>query len=183
MKPKAFTLKTGKTTRALITDCGISKTFDPLSKGPYPQIHKYQALWDTGATSTVITRKVAEDLGLKPIGKVKSYHANGESIVDVYAVNLFLPNQIGFQFLRVTEGILNGFDVLIGMDIITTGDFSITNVGGETCFSFRIPSVNEVDFEKEINLPSPTPSSAPKVGRNSPCPCNSGKKYKQCCGK
>lgn len=25
--------------------------------------------------------------------------------------------------------------------------------------------------------------SAPKVGRNSPCPCGSGKKYKKCCGK
>ncbi len=25
--------------------------------------------------------------------------------------------------------------------------------------------------------------SAPKVGRNDPCPCGSGKKYKQCCGR
>ena len=25
--------------------------------------------------------------------------------------------------------------------------------------------------------------TGPKVGRNDPCPCNSGKKYKQCCGK
>jgi preprotein translocase subunit SecA len=25
--------------------------------------------------------------------------------------------------------------------------------------------------------------SGPKVGRNDPCPCNSGKKYKQCCGR
>ena len=24
---------------------------------------------------------------------------------------------------------------------------------------------------------------APKVGRNDPCPCGSGKKYKNCCGK
>jgi preprotein translocase subunit SecA len=24
--------------------------------------------------------------------------------------------------------------------------------------------------------------SAPKVGRNDPCPCKSGKKYKKCCG-
>ncbi|PWB46887.1 MAG: hypothetical protein C3F18_12285, partial [Nitrosomonadales bacterium] len=24
---------------------------------------------------------------------------------------------------------------------------------------------------------------APKTGRNDPCPCGSGKKYKQCCGK
>jgi preprotein translocase subunit SecA len=25
--------------------------------------------------------------------------------------------------------------------------------------------------------------SAPKVGRNAPCPCGSGKKYKRCCGR
>jgi preprotein translocase subunit SecA len=25
--------------------------------------------------------------------------------------------------------------------------------------------------------------SGPKVGRNDPCPCGSGKKYKHCCGK
>jgi uncharacterized protein len=24
---------------------------------------------------------------------------------------------------------------------------------------------------------------APKIGRNDPCPCGSGKKFKQCCGK
>jgi preprotein translocase subunit SecA len=26
-------------------------------------------------------------------------------------------------------------------------------------------------------------TNQPKVGRNDPCPCESGKKYKQCCGK
>ncbi len=25
--------------------------------------------------------------------------------------------------------------------------------------------------------------SVPKVGRNAPCPCGSGKKYKKCCGR
>ena len=25
--------------------------------------------------------------------------------------------------------------------------------------------------------------TSPKVGRNDPCPCGSGKKYKQCCGR
>ncbi len=29
---------------------------------------------------------------------------------------------------------------------------------------------------------TPLVRSAPKVGRNDPCPCNSGKKYKKCCG-
>ena len=31
--------------------------------------------------------------------------------------------------------------------------------------------------------PAPVRSAHPKVGRNDPCPCGSGKKYKQCCGK
>ena len=30
---------------------------------------------------------------------------------------------------------------------------------------------------------APLPGTRPKVGRNEPCPCGSGKKYKQCCGK
>ncbi len=29
--------------------------------------------------------------------------------------------------------------------------------------------------------PAPIKSSTPKVGRNDPCPCGSGKKYKHCC--
>jgi hypothetical protein len=30
--------------------------------------------------------------------------------------------------------------------------------------------------------PTPTHRTGPKVGRNDPCPCGSGKKYKKCCG-
>ena len=30
---------------------------------------------------------------------------------------------------------------------------------------------------------SGTVVKGPKIGRNDPCPCGSGKKYKQCCGK
>jgi uncharacterized protein len=32
-------------------------------------------------------------------------------------------------------------------------------------------------------IPSPVRRESPKVGRNDPCPCGSGKKFKQCCGK
>jgi hypothetical protein len=31
--------------------------------------------------------------------------------------------------------------------------------------------------------PAPTASPSGKVGRNDPCPCGSGKKYKKCCGR
>jgi SEC-C motif-containing protein len=30
--------------------------------------------------------------------------------------------------------------------------------------------------------PKPEPRRVVKVGRNDPCPCGSGKKYKKCCG-
>ncbi|PKM78473.1 MAG: hypothetical protein CVU90_01665 [Firmicutes bacterium HGW-Firmicutes-15] len=34
-----------------------------------------------------------------------------------------------------------------------------------------------------IPFPSSQPTRNEKVGRNDPCPCGSGKKYKKCCGK
>ena len=37
------------------------------------------------------------------------------------------------------------------------------------------------DLEKMLNPPKPASSS--KVGRNEPCPCGSGNKFKKCCGK
>jgi len=37
-------------------------------------------------------------------------------------------------------------------------------------------------YEREARLgPAPIRSATPKVGRNDPCPCGSGKKYKHCC--
>jgi len=35
----------------------------------------------------------------------------------------------------------------------------------------------------EIESPRPNKRATPKVGRNDPCPCGSGKKYKKCCGR
>ena len=40
----------------------------------------------------------------------------------------------------------------------------------------------KADSKTEI-LPAKPAISAPKVGRNDPCPCGSGKKYKKCCGR
>jgi SWIM/SEC-C metal-binding protein len=37
------------------------------------------------------------------------------------------------------------------------------------------------DLTRLLNPPKPTVAEK-KVGRNEPCPCGSGKKYKNCCG-
>jgi preprotein translocase subunit SecA len=39
------------------------------------------------------------------------------------------------------------------------------------------------DGADEVSIDLPVRRSVPKVGRNEPCPCGSGKKYKNCCGR
>jgi SEC-C motif-containing protein len=38
-------------------------------------------------------------------------------------------------------------------------------------------------YESGAIVPTTIVREEPKVGRNDPCPCGSGKKYKHCCGK
>lgn len=132
---------------AIITQCAVSEPFNPPANPS--KVVNCGALWDTGATNSVITKRLAGELNLKPLTQTKVRHAQGADFVNVYLVNIALENGVGFSFIRVTEGVLEGFDVLIGMDIITMGDYSITNVNNKTTFSFRIPSLKTIDYEAE----------------------------------
>ncbi len=49
-----------------------------------------------------------------------------------------------------------------------------------TAFAKDAPAESKGDFGADIKTVQHT---GPKVGRNDPCPCGSGKKYKKCCGK
>jgi hypothetical protein len=40
----------------------------------------------------------------------------------------------------------------------------------------------ELPDQEPITSPIPIVEHSPKIGRNDPCPCGSGKKYKKCCG-
>jgi hypothetical protein len=51
---------------------------------------------------------------------------------------------------------------------------------------FEAEEEHEHDHEHHHHDPEPVPAVAPppaRPGRNDPCPCGSGKKYKKCCGK
>ncbi|MCZ6892466.1 MAG: hypothetical protein O7H40_00285, partial [Gammaproteobacteria bacterium] len=96
------------------------------------------------------TERVATECGLQPIGVAHSYTASGEEIVDVFLVSVFLPNGLAIDRVRVTKHLLQGADILIGMDIIALGDFAVTNHNGKTTFSYRYPSMQEIDYVKEV---------------------------------
>jgi predicted aspartyl protease len=157
--PQAFTAEYDGVVRELATNCGVCKAYNPaLQPGQtHPPISEYKALWDTGATGSVVSTQVVRTLGLESTGKTKVFHANGESVVNTYSINILLPNQVVFSTLRVTEGILNDTDVLIGMDIISRGDFAVTTSQGKTKFSFQVPSTHDTDFVKECNREMHTP--------------------------
>jgi predicted aspartyl protease len=182
---RAFTIDYFGKVNKLHTECGVCKHFDPrTSKEKHPKIENFNGLWDTGATNSAISRNVIDKLGLIPTGMGRVFHAGGESWVSTYYVNIFLPNKAGIHSLRVTEGKINGADVLIGMDIISRGDFAVCHRDGKTKFSFQIPSSHDFDFVKEYNEKYHTPAKAGNLpGRNDPCHCGSGIKYKNCHGK
>ncbi len=168
---KCFTVTANGQRNVLATEASVfAKPSNDSNEGK-----KFEVIWDTGASKSAITIDVVQALDLKPIGRTVTQTAHGPRECNVFLVSIMLPNGMGFRNVTVTEVELVGkYNLLIGMDIIGTGDFAVTNLGGKTVFSFRCPSMIHIDFVKEFNA-----QNAP--GRNDPCFCGSGKKYKQCC--
>ena len=77
------------------------------------------------------------------------YADGGSKIVQEFLVNVGLPNEVVFSSIRVTLGGFSDADVLIGMDIISQGDFAVTNFNQRTVFSFRVPSLETIDFSQD----------------------------------
>lgn len=140
----------------------VAAAFDITKTKTLPPHEDFVALWDTGATGSVITTNVVNKCGLKPTGRAKVRNVEREYITTVYLISMLLPKRVLLPELRVTEGTLSpGVDVLIGMDVISFGDFVVTNKDGKTCFSFRAPSIERIDFVKQPQqeLPQPKPQT------------------------
>ena len=103
-------------------------------------------MWDTGASQTTITEDLAKKLGLYKIREQKMEGVTGSALCNTYLIALALPNGILIPEIEVAGCAGNiGCDILVGMDVISMGDFAICNVQGNTTFSFRVPSVAVVD--------------------------------------
>lgn len=143
----AFTADYEQIVSAVFTTVGVFSAIDVTPAEN--QISNTKALWDTGATHSCISNRLARQLRLATVDYAHVATASGIEHVPTYLIHLHFPN--GLQFLnweviqfQYTD---DDCDLIIGMDIITQGDFSITNFGGRTLFSFRIPSQDSVDYE------------------------------------
>ena len=100
----------------------------------------------------MITQAVVDQCGLQPIGTTTvSLAMHDIPDAEVFLVNIYLPNQVAIPALRVIKLAPKSGDVLIGMDIISSGDFALTHPGRKTKFSFRVPSQANIDFVAETN--------------------------------
>ena len=81
----------------VISDVKLTPAFSlsEIKRGklPFDLIDK-NALWDTGATNSVITPDTVKDLKLVPTGTIEVVHFGGKQQCNTYLVNLFLPNKV-----------------------------------------------------------------------------------------
>ena len=89
---------------------------------------------------------VIDKLKLQPVGVCQVAGIHGTEYEYTYYVDLMVPGEMTFKTLEVTEGDLEDVDVLIGMDVISQGDFCISNGNNETIVAFRSPAGEPIIF-------------------------------------
>jgi hypothetical protein len=150
----AFTVKGDGLLRELKTTAHVRAAQSVFSApdGKYAQ-EEVRALWDTGATACALSPSVIARLNLAPIGKTPVSAAGSKYDSGVFLIDVLLPNGLVVSDIRAVEAkSIEGFDMLIGMDIITLGDSAITNCGKKTIFSFRFPSGEKpIDYCEQVH--------------------------------
>jgi len=151
LKHLAFTSRFNGLARELVTDARVA--VNPIFPGLNYSPIAVKAIWDTGASNCVITSDIIKQLNLPATGQANTQGVHGSKVVNTYIVDIILLNKVKFEKVTVTEGSIGGgsIDLLIGMDIIVTGDFSVTSVNKKTTLSFRYPSIKEIDYVPETD--------------------------------
>jgi hypothetical protein len=167
---QSFTVKHDGIARELRTEVYIEAPLGPQAKvPPHPSNGKVKAIWDTGATNSAISTALVASRNMQPTGMTQIHGVHGLKDCNTYLVSIYLPNSLVIPVVEAAALDLGDDGVLIGMDIIAQGDFSITNMRGETWFSFRMPSLQR--FDHVVHSPH----------LEHGCTCGSGKRYKNCC--
>ncbi len=184
--PRAFTLSANGRLNAIELELRIT--------GPdrsEPAV-KAKSLWSTAEPRTRLSQAVIEALGLEL--------QQDEQGVSFCVADVHLPNNIrcaGVQAVAGAEPLPGGRDCVVGLDIISLGDLSLSYAGGKTVFSFRAPALGGTDFvaaqdaaaaqaqphTAKLQASKPRATHVIPATRDQLCPCGSGKKHKNCCGK
>jgi predicted aspartyl protease len=131
----------------LITDAEVFNSIQ------YQNVIRIRALWDTGAMLSAITPDIAKKLNLVSTNRIRVNGIGNSCIADIVRVSIRLPNLAEIKNARISVlNLVKDVDMLIGMDIIQLGDFSISNGAGKTLFTFAMPPFDDKTdlYEKAV---------------------------------
>ena len=178
----AFTMRADGKLPTIMFDVELSPATLADRNYVNPTRRKCRVMLSTGAVRSQLSRRLIEELELEAI--VKEVDKKQQLF---YSLDVYLPNRVRMAKVEMTE--INqalphaDIECIIGMDIISLGDCSMSHSDGNTFFSFRVPSLGGVDYVAQANESKASPRATTMVRRNQMCPCGSGKKYKNCCGR
>ncbi|MES2386692.1 MAG: aspartyl protease family protein [Bacteroidota bacterium] len=145
-----FTFRTNAS--SVLTDVNVTSAFKRKAGGKADSTVK--ALWDTGSNYSCISQRLANALNLSLFGKTDVINSTGQTERDMYYVHIGIPGtSVLFYGMLVTAfsnqyiNESDSFDIIIGMDIITRGDFAVTTYNMETMMSFCMPSRGHINFQ------------------------------------
>lgn len=130
---------------AIITSLAVCEAVELTENMIIPKVYRtINCMWDTGSTNTMITKEIVDELGLKPYGRAIVSDNSTVEESDTYLVHIGLPT--GNTVLKLEVMLTNSedYDVVIGMDVITMGDFVLTNAEGKSVFSYRYPAKENI---------------------------------------
>jgi hypothetical protein len=133
---------------SIITDVVLSVYLGPTPGGQEPaQRWKARALWDTGAQMCAINTALAQDMGLEIAGYIAAGGFGGDMRdAPFFLVNLDFPDGIRFSKVpAVAYDKKTTHNFIIGMNVITAGDFSLIREHSGSRFSFTIDSPEDID--------------------------------------
>jgi hypothetical protein len=102
----------------------------------------------------------------------------------IKSIAVSIPLLIVVQLLDIPIFFVNEIETSLALDSSSHfHDFWVyfINNGGRQFLSLIVAMLSIASVR--IVLPKKTKYDKAPVGRNDPCPCNSGKKYKKCCGR
>ena len=126
-------------------------------------------------------------IGLRAHGQrdpLLEYKAEAFKLFDELMVNI--KTEICHNIFRSASSLM-AFEQFLRKLPQRTEHGAVSAFGGTTTTSTGAPAESRpsdvVSEANEVMSKAKPVRSGPKVGRNDSCPCGSGKKYKQCCGK
>ena len=129
-----FSINLGSLADEIVTECEF------VSLDQTRRVKALRAMWDTGSNATILSAKLVRDLRPDRFGQGGMTGIGGQSEGDTYLIHISLPTGDVITYQEVYEADLSDYDAIIGMDIITRGDFHLDSSKGETLFSFQLPN-------------------------------------------